>query len=155
MTGKGVGEKFQRGGGGQPDRSPVLAQRAVGDSPRWTRAVNRSARAPLWSSHVKRGSRETSKLGGSVCSGARSMRAVKAGSVTLGAGIIGGNHERGYPRSTSAVSPPRVSFPKRSRRASGRNYIGERVCLTVCDALAAEETKGSGCVGAKPEESRE
>jgi hypothetical protein len=25
--------------GGRPDQSPVLAQRAVADSPRWTRAV--------------------------------------------------------------------------------------------------------------------
>jgi hypothetical protein len=49
-----IEEKFQRGDGkipeglgGQPDRSPVLAQSAVADSPRWTRAVRRLPKPPL------------------------------------------------------------------------------------------------------------
>jgi len=34
--------------GGRPDWSPVLAQRAVADSPRWTRAVGDQCRPPSW-----------------------------------------------------------------------------------------------------------
>ena len=38
--------EIPEGRGGQPDRSPVLAQRAVADSPRWTRAVGDRFRPP-------------------------------------------------------------------------------------------------------------
>ena len=41
--------EIPEGRGGRPDRSPVLAQRAVADSPRWTRAVGDRFRPPFHS----------------------------------------------------------------------------------------------------------
>ena len=55
-------EKVRQQGGGWPGESPVLAQRAVADSPRWTRAVeDQSAPIPEettselgWTSYIVR-----------------------------------------------------------------------------------------------------
>jgi hypothetical protein len=72
--GERVVEELQRGrekfqgevGRGATWVIALLTQRAVADSPRWTRAVRRLPRPPLINLLASRGGEQTSKLGGSI-----------------------------------------------------------------------------------------
>ena len=96
-------EKFQRRGGGQPDRSPVLAQRAVADSPRWTRAVGDRFRPPslreTWCLALG-GGEERASLEGAFISGERRPHGP----------LLPERAPSEGPRSTGAVGPTRVPF---------------------------------------------